>query len=173
MSNYFINPTEKKIILINKKKSEVCKNLPNEDLSKRRTLEAINFRLLDSYIESAKKSKNLDEGLDFLVLIRELSKEIKYDLKNKMKKIKEKKIAVKKNKNLTKNIENLKIIEEVSKPKQIVNKDKAIPFGGGLTKEFVEKNWHLVRPCDPNEPLIKKPKKKSGSFFISNAYKYY
>jgi hypothetical protein len=49
-----------------------------------------------------------------------------------------------------------------------------------LTKEFVEKNWHLVRPCDPNEPLkknqrekIKKPKKKSGSFFISNAYKYY
>ena len=24
-----------------------------------------------------------------------------------------------------------------------------------------------------NEPLIKKPKKKSGSFFISNAYKYY
>ena len=96
MSNYFINPTEKKIILINKKKSEVCKNLPNEDLSKRRTLEAINFRLLDSYIESAKKSKNLDEGLDFLVLIRELSKEIKDDLKNKMKKIKEKKIAVKK-----------------------------------------------------------------------------
>jgi hypothetical protein len=90
-----------------------------------------------------------------------------------MKKIKEKKIAVKNNKNLTKNIENLKIIEEVSKPKQIVNKDKAIPFGGGLTKEFVEKNWHLVRPCDPNEPLIKKPKKKSGSFFISNAYKYY
>ena len=104
MSNDFINPTEKKIILINKKKSEVCKNLPNEDLSKRRTLEAINFRLLDSYIESAKKSKNLDESLNFLVLIRELSKEIKYDLKNKMKKIKEKKIAVKKNKNLTKNI---------------------------------------------------------------------
>ena len=50
MSNDFINPTEKKIILINKKKSEVCKNLPNEDLSKRRTLESINYRLLNSYI---------------------------------------------------------------------------------------------------------------------------
>ena len=92
MSNDFINPTEKKIILINKKKSEVCKNLPNEDLSKRRTLEAINFRLLDSYIESAKKSKNLDESLNFLVLTRELSKEIKDDLKNKIKQIKEKKL---------------------------------------------------------------------------------
>ena len=65
MSNDFINPTEKKIILINKKKSEVCKNLPNEDLSKRRTLEGINYRLLDSYIESAKKAKSIEEKLYF------------------------------------------------------------------------------------------------------------
>ena len=55
----------------------------------------------------------------------------------------------------------------------VIKNNNAIPFSSGLTKELVEKNWHLVRPCDPNEPLIKKPKKKSGSFFISNAYKYY
>ena len=49
MSNNFINHTEKKIILINKKKSEICKNLPKDDLLKRRSIEAIRSRLFDSY----------------------------------------------------------------------------------------------------------------------------
>jgi hypothetical protein len=84
MNNNFINQTEKKIILINKKKSEVCKNLPKENLSKRRTLEAINFRLLDSYIESAKKAKSVEVKLYFLSLIIKLDKEIKDELKNKL-----------------------------------------------------------------------------------------
>jgi len=172
MSNDFINPTEKKIILINKKKSEVCKNLPNEDLSKRRTLEGINYRLLDSYIESAKKAKSIEEKLYFFSLIKKLDKEIKDGLKDKLNQIKEE-VSSEKNNDLTLKIEKKEIKKEVSKPRQIANKDKAIPFDSGLTKEFVEKNWHLVRPCDPNEPLIKKTKRKSGSFFISNAYKYY
>ena len=172
MSNDFINPTEKKIILINKKKSEVCKNLPNEDLSKRRTLEAINFRLLDSYIESAKKTKSVEVKLYFLSLIRKLYKEIKDGLKDKLNQIKEE-VSSEKNNDLTLKIKKKEIKIEVSKTQQIISNDNAIPFNSGLTKEFVEKNWHLVRPCDPNEPLIKKPKKKSGSFFISNAYKYY
>jgi len=172
MSNDFINPTEKKIILINKKKSEVCKNLPNEDLSKRRTLEGINYRLLDSYIESAKKAKSIEEKLYFFSLIKKLDKEIKDGLKDKLNQIKEE-VSSEKNNDLTLKIEKKEIKKEVSKPRQIVNKDKAIPFDSGLTKEFVEKNWHLVRPCDPNEPLIKKTKRKSGIFFISNAYKYY
>ncbi len=172
MSNDFINPTEKKIILINKKKSEVCKNLPNEDLSKRRTLEAINYRLLNSYIESAKKAKSIEEKLYFFSLIKKLDKEVKDDLKDKLNQIKEE-VSSEKNNDLTLKIEKKEIKKEVSKPRQIVNKDKPIPFDSGLTKEFVQKNWHLVRPCDPNEPLIKKTKRKSGSFFISNAYKYY
>jgi len=173
MSNDFINPTEKKIILINKKKSEVCKNLPNENLSKRRTLEAINFRLLDSYIESAKKTKSVEVKLYFLSLIRKLYKEIKDDLKNKLNQRKKEKISPERNNDLTLKIKKKEIKIEVSKTQQIISNDNDIPFNSGLTKEFVEKNWHLVRLCDPNEPLIKKPKKKSGSFFISNAYKYY
>ena len=173
MSNDFINPTEKKIILINKKKSEVCKNLPKKNLSKRRTLEAINFRLLDSYIESAKKTKSVEVKLYFLSLIRKLYKEIKDDLKNKLNQRKKEEISSERNNDLTLKIKKKEIKIEVSKTQQIISNDNAIPFNSGLTKEFVEKNWHLVRPCDPNEPLIKKPKKKSGSFFISNAYKYY
>ena len=86
MSNDFINPKEKKIIMINKKKSEVCKNLTKKDLSKKRTLEEINFKLLDSYIESSKKAKNIDEKLYFLALVRKLSNEIKADLRDKIKK---------------------------------------------------------------------------------------
>jgi len=173
MSNDFINPKEKKIIMINKKKSEVCKNLTKIDLSKRRTLEEINFKLLDSYIESSKKAKNIDEKLYFLALVRKLSNEIKADLKDKIKKEKEKKLSLEKKYKLEVENKKVQITKETPKPIQNVNKNKAIPFAGGLTKDIVEKNWHLIRPCDPNEPLIKKPKRKSGSFFISNAYKYY
>lgn len=104
MSNDFINPTEKKIILINKKKSEVCKNLPNEDLSKRRTLESINYRLLNSYIESAKKAKSIEVKLYFLSLIRKLDKEIKDDLKNILKQRKNEEISSERNNDLTSKI---------------------------------------------------------------------
>ena len=120
-----------------------------------------------------KKAKSVEEKLYFLSLIKKLDKEIKDDLKDKLNQRKEEVISSEKNNYLTSKIEKKEIVKKIFKPKQILKNDNAIPFGSGLTKKFVEKNWHLVRPCDPNEPLIKKPKKKSGSFFISNAYKYY
>ena len=86
MSNNFINPTEKKIILVNKKKSEICKNLHKEDLSQRRTIEAIRSRLFDSYTESFEKAKTLDQRLFYLRKIKEITIEIKQDLKEKLKK---------------------------------------------------------------------------------------
>ena len=92
MSNNFINPTEKKIILVNKKKSEICKNLPKEDLSQRRTIEAIRSRLFDSYKESFKKAKTLDQRMFYLREIKEITIEIKQDLKEKLKKRREEKL---------------------------------------------------------------------------------
>jgi hypothetical protein len=86
MSNNFINPTEKKIILVNKKKSEICKNLPKEDLSQRRTIEAIRSRLFDSYKESSEKAKTLDQRMFYFGKTKEMIIEIKQDLKNKLKK---------------------------------------------------------------------------------------
>ena len=86
MSNNFINPTEKKIILVNKKKSEICKNLHKEDLSQRRTIEAIRSRLFDSYNESFKKAKTLDQRMFYLGKIKEITIEIKQDVKEKLKK---------------------------------------------------------------------------------------
>jgi len=36
---------------------------------------------------------------------------------------------------------------------------------------FVERNWKYIRPCNPYEPLEKKPKRKNGyRYFIFNGY---
>ena len=102
MSNNFINPTEKKIILVNKKKSEICKNLPKEDLSQRRTIEAIRSRLFDSYNESFKKAKTLDQRMFYLRKIKEITIEIKQDLKEKLKKRREEKLNLLNKKKLLK-----------------------------------------------------------------------
>ena len=34
-----------------------------------------------------------------------------------------------------------------------------IPYNEGLTPEIIKKNWHKIRPCDPNEIIVKKEKK--------------
>ncbi len=34
-----------------------------------------------------------------------------------------------------------------------------IPYNDGLTPEEIAKNWHKIRPCDPNEIIVKKEKK--------------
>jgi hypothetical protein len=36
---------------------------------------------------------------------------------------------------------------------------KPIPYNEGLTPEIIKKNWHKIRPCDPNEIIVKKEKK--------------
>ena len=41
---------------------------------------------------------------------------------------------------------------------QVTNKNY-IPYNEGLTPEIIEKNWHKIRPCDPNEIIVKKEKK--------------
>ena len=41
---------------------------------------------------------------------------------------------------------------------QVTNKN-CIPYNEGLTPEIIKKNWHKIRPCDPNEIIVKKEKK--------------
>ena len=51
------------------------------------------------------------------------------------------------------------------------NSNKSVPIFSSLTKEFVERNWKYIRPCNPYEPLEKKPKKKNGyRYFIFDGY---
>jgi hypothetical protein len=47
-----------------------------------------------------------------------------------------------------------------------------IPYNGGLTHEFVKKNWHYARPCDPNE-IIETKGKETNSFIYKNFKDYY
>jgi hypothetical protein len=37
----------------------------------------------------------------------------------------------------------------------VTNKN-CIPYNDGLTPEVISKNWHKIRPCDPNEIITKK-----------------
>ena len=173
MSNNFINSTEKKIILVNKKKSEICKNLPKEDLSQRRTIEALRSRLFDSYKEGFEKAKTFDQRSFYFGKLKEITIEIKQDLKEKLKKRREEKLNL-----LNKKKEEIEIKQKIdtNKPllsynqsKNISNKNfnKSVPIFSSLTKEFVERNWKYIRPCNPYEPLEKKPKKKNGyRYFI-------
>ena len=177
MSNNFINPTEKKIILVNKKKSEICKNLPKEDLSQRRTIEALRSRLFDSYKEGFEKAKTFDQRSFYFGKLKEITIEIKQDLKEKLKKRREEKLNL-----LNKKKEEIEIKQKIdsNKPllsynqsKNISNKNfnKSVPIFSSLTKEFVERNWKYIRPCNPYEPLEKKPKKKNGyRYFIFDWY---
>jgi hypothetical protein len=54
---------------------------------------------------------------------------------------------------------------------QVSNKN-CIPYNEGLTPEIIKKNWHKIRPCDPNE-IIEKKEKKSNSFFCAKFNGYY
>lgn len=177
MSNNFINLAEKKIILINKKKSEVCKNLPKEDLLQRRTIEAIRSRLFDSYKEGFKKAKTIDRRLFYLGKVKEIVTEIKQDLREKLKKRREEKLNL-----LNKKKEEIQLKQKIDTNKPLIsynqsenisnkNCNKSVPIFSSLTKEFVERNWKYIRPCNPYGPLEKKPKKKNGyRYFIFNGY---
>ena len=177
MSNNFINPTEKKIILINKKKSEICKNLPKEDLSQRRTIEALRSRLFDSYKEGFEKAKTFDQRSFYFGKLKEIAIEIKQDLKEKLKKRREEKLNLlnkkKEETEIKQKLESNKPLLSYNQSEDISNKNsnKSVPIFSSLTKEFVERNWKYIRPCNPYEPLEKKPKRKNGyRYFIFDRY---
>ena len=47
-----------------------------------------------------------------------------------------------------------------------------IPYNDGLTPEVISKNWHKIRPCDPNE-IITKKESKPNKFNDPNFKGYY
>ena len=103
--------------------------------------------------------------------------EIKQDLKNKLKKRREKKLNLLNKKKeeieINKKIDSNKHLISYNQSKNISNKNsnKSVTIFSSLTKEFVERNWKYIRPCNPYEPLEKKPKRKNGyRYFIFNGY---
>ena len=51
-------------------------------------------------------------------------------------------------------------------------KGKPIPYNDGLTPEVIAKNWHKIRPCDPNE-IITKKESRPNKFNDPNFKGYY
>lgn len=76
-----------------------------------------------------------------------------------------------KNKNIPK-VKKTKVKKEVPSVVQSVVKGKPIPYNDGLTPEVIAKNWHKIRPCDPNEIIIKK-ESKPNKFNDPNFKGYY
>jgi hypothetical protein len=96
-------------------------------------------------------------------------------------KVYEEKYASISNKEKKEELKNTAINVEKKKPEQPaadvkisppVNNKNCIPYNEGLTPEIIKKNWHKIRPCDPNE-IIEKKEKKSNSFFCAKFTGYY
>ena len=80
-------------------------------------------------------------------------------------KVYEEQYAPKKNreelKNASVNVEEKKPVQPAPDVKiipQMTNKNY-IPYNEGLTPEIIKENWYKIRPCDPNEIIVKKEKK--------------
>jgi hypothetical protein len=161
MKNKFSNFLENKIKAELEKRNMLFKNLKKEDISYRDTSEYAtnkNLNYLKKILVNPKYKKSWDA---IKVCISDLEREIaneKISLDNK-------------NKNKPK-VKKIKIKKDVPNVVQTVVKGKPIPYNDGLTPEVIAKNWHKIRPCDPNE-IIEKKEKKSNSFFCAKFNGYY
>ena len=151
MRNKFPNFIEDKIKAELEKRNLLYKNLKKEDLSKRDTLEHINNRLL----EFLKKNLNNPKCIKSFSLLKTCIDQIELEIKNE-------KIVQEAKNNLLVKIDKPQVKKQIPNPVQPMVKGKPIPYASGLTPEFIDKHRHLVRPCDPNEPIKKKEKQSNG-----------
>jgi len=151
MRNKFPNYIEDKIKAELEKRNLLYKNLKEEDLSKRDTLEHINDRLL----EFLKKILTNPKCINSRIFIKTCIDQIELEIKNE-------KIVQEAKNNLLVKIDKPQVKKQIPNPVQPMVKVKPIPYASGLTPEFIDKHRHLVRPCDPNEPIKKKEKQSNG-----------
>jgi len=148
MENKFSNFIEDKIKAELKKRNLLYKNLKKEDLSNRDTSEHINNRFLN-FLKKNLTNPKCKKSLRFIkISISEIEQEI----------IKEK-IALETQNKIKVKVKKTKFKKKIPNSVQPTVKGKPIPYNQGLTHEFIKKHWHLVRPCDPNEIIVKKEKK--------------
>jgi hypothetical protein len=161
IKNKFSNFLEDKIKAELEKRNMLFKNLKKEDLSYKDTPEYINNKLLN-YLKKILTNPKYKKSWDAIkTCISDLEKEI----------VNEKISLDNKNTNKPK-IKKIKIKKDLPIVVQSVVKVKPIPYNDGLTPEVIAKNWHKIRPCDPNE-IIEKKEKKNNSFFCAKFNGYY
>ena len=171
----FLTTRDKKIKSVKEKADALYNNLSQTNLSYRDSDEYLYKKLFEVLI---KVSHNPKEPYS-----EEVAKALMEGFARKEfgDKVYEEKYASISNKEKKEEVENTAINVEEKKPVQpapdvktglqSANKN-CIPYNGGLTPEFVEKNWHYIRPCDPNE-IIETKRKESNSFFYKKFKNYY
>ena len=166
----FLTVRDKKIKSAKEKADALYNNLSHKDLSDRDSLEYLSKRMFKYIIKytpypNTEYSKELCDQLTETFLRKILGDK---DYEEQFAIIKEAEVVVTDTKQLPDD-DNLGRDDQDNKPQIIPNsvqpmvKGKPIPYASGLTREFVEKHRHLVRPCDPNE-IIKKKEKQSNGF---------
>ena len=171
----FLTTRDKKIKSTKEKADALYNNLSQTNLSYRDSDEHFYkkmFKLLIKYSHYPKEpyseevAKALIEGFARKEFGDKVYEEKYAPIFNKEKKEELKNTAI--------NVEEKKTVQpapEVKTSLQVANKN-CIPYNGGLTPEFVEKNWRYIRPCDPNE-IIETKGKESNSFFYKKFKNYY
>ena len=158
----FLTTRDKKIKSTKEKADALYNNLSQTNLSYRDSDEHFYkkmFKLLIKYSHYPKEpyseevAKALIEGFARKEFGDKVYEEKYASISNKEKKEELKNTAI--------NVEEKKPVQpspNVEISPQVTNKN-CIPYNEGLTPEIIKKNWHKIRPCDPNEIIVKKEKK--------------
>ena len=171
----FLTAREKKIKSVKEKADSLYNNLSQTDLSYRDSNEHFykkNFKLLIKYTPYPKEPYSEELAK---VLIECFGRKEFGD------KFYEETIAPIYNKEIKEELNKTAINAEEKKPEQpapviktsppVTNKN-CIPYNDGFTPEEIKKNWHKIRPCDPNE-IITKKESRPNKFNDPNFKGYY
>ena len=171
----FLTTRDKKIKSVKEKADALYNNLSQTDLSYRDSDEHFYKKMFKLFIKYTPYPNEpySEEGAKILIEYfgRKMFGDKDYEEKfapifNKEKKEELKKTAI--------NVEEKKPgqpapVIKISPP--VTNKN-CIPYNDGLTPEVMSKNWHKIRPCDPNE-IITKKESRPNKFNDPNFKGYY
>ena len=171
----FLTTRDKKIKSVKEKADALYNNLSQKNLSYRDSEEYLYKKLFEVLIKVSHNPKEPYSEEVAKALIEGFARKEFGD------KVYEEKYASISNKEKKEELKNTAINVEKKKPEQPaadvkisppVNNKNCIPYNEGLTPEIIKKNWHKIRPCDPNE-IIENKEKKSNSFFCAKFTGYY
>ena len=158
----FLTTRDKKIKSVKEKADALYNNLSQKNLSYRDSDEYLYKKLFEVLIKVSHNPKEPYSEEVAKALIEGFARKEFGD------KVYEEKYASISNKEKKEELKNTAINVEKKKPEQpaadvkisppVTNKN-CIPYNEGLTPEIIKKNWHKIRPCDPNEIIVKKEKK--------------
>ena len=171
----FLTAREKKIKSVKEKADALYNNLSQTDLSYRDSNEHFykkNFKLLIKYTPYPKEpySEELAKVLIECFGRKEFGDKF---YEETIKPIYNKEINEELNKTAI-NAEEKKTEQSapVIKSSPPETNKNCIPYNEGLTPEEIKKNWHKIRPCDPNE-IITKKESRPNKFNDPNFKGYY